>query len=602
MPPPPAERRRFGDAYRLALVDREALPIGRLTYGLQIQDGTRRFLDFTGPEGAFDSVFEERFLTASGAATLVASSDTRVTLLAEYATRDRAFAELHYAPEETFNQETYGLLFGVTYDRLQVGLTLKRYRLDPNQLGFTRDLFDPDGEALAPFQPGGTYAAAKLDLSYTGDRFYFALVNRFLAFTPSTEAWTNPLTAAGQPYGAWSWRSAATTHFLGDERIGLAEVLRLGPVALSYDLYLAAGYAMNRSRINTVAFVDLGVETEVALTSLGAVRPFLTFAKTPIAPSTEMAQRLDPLYLDGELRLQDGRLIDTEGGAHVRVADRLIPTNVYSLATGARFALAEGWSFAVQGILKSDRNTYRYELDGSPEQYGSFTDGIYFFGDGEKRYLFENAHRDQALYFGAHVQLTGIDPDRWVVMIGFSAYNAVGYPGLGNGPLANDIGLIDPSTANPNTAINQEANLDGDRGFHFKALLGYRFFDRLWAFLSIRHRDGQPFAFLDAKTEDGQIALVQASKRGSPLKIDRPLSGPREDFQLDFTAKLELELTREPLALRAALLGANLLDFGNELQERNGPLRPAGRPALEQQNPALVPPHARRQLLSEAAA
>jgi hypothetical protein len=78
---------------------------------------------------------------------------------------------------------------------------------------------------------------------------------------------------------------------------------------------------------------------------------------------------------------------------------------------------------------------------------------------------------------------------------------------------------------------------------------------------------------------------VQATKRGSPLKIDRPLDGPREDFHLDFTLKLLLELAIEPIRLHASLLAANLLDFGNEIQERNGPLRPPGRPALEQQIP-----------------
>jgi hypothetical protein len=260
-------------------------------------------------------------------------------------------------------------------------------------------------------------------------------------------------------------------------------------------------------------------------------------------------------------------------------------TNIYSLATGVEVAFAKEWRFEAQGILKTYRNTYRYRLDGDAERYGSFVEGAYFFDEGEKRYVLENVVRDQPIYFGAHFNVVGMDPSLYVVSIGFSAYNAVGRPPFGNGPLANDIGLVDPSTANPNSEINQLANLDGDRGFQFKALVGYRFFDRVWAFLSIRHRDGQPFAFIDAKQHDGQVALVQSTKRGSPLKIDRPLDGPREDFHLDFTLKLLADLIDEPLALRASLLAANLFDFGNEIQERNGPLRPAGRAALEQQIP-----------------
>ena len=582
-PPPPEERRRFGDAYRLSLVDRQELPIGSITYALQVDDGTRRFLDFA-PDGSFASVFEERHLSAAAAAILQVDR-TRVTLLAEYLERDNAFAELHYAPEETFALETIGVLFGVTYERLQVGLTLKRYDFSPNELGFTRELFDPDGEALLPFHPPGTFTAGKLDLSLSGDLFYLAAVNRFLTFSPSTGSWTNPVRAAGASYGSWAWTSQPTTQFLGDERLGIAERLDLGPVALAYDLYFAVAFAANRSRFNTLAFADVGIETSLDFTNLGRFRPFLSFTKTPIPPSTQLAQALDPLYLDGTFSLEDGRSLEQIGGRHLRIAGGLDLTNIYSLATGVRVRIDEGWSFAIQGILKTYRGTYQIELDGDPEEYGGFVGDTYFFDEGTKRYLLDNVRRDQPFYYGAHLELVGLDPERYVVSVGFSAYNAIGYPPFGNGPLANDVGVIDPSTANPNTAINQQANLDGDRGFQLKALFGYRFFDRLWAFLSLRHRDGQPFAFIDAREHEGQIALVQATKRGSPLKIDRPLEGPREDFHLDFTFKLALELALEPISLYASLMAANLFDFGNEIQERNGPLRPPGRPALEQQIP-----------------
>jgi hypothetical protein len=582
--PPPGERRRFGDGYQLAVIDRAFLPIGELTYALEIDDGTRRFLDFTEPDGAFASVFEEKHLTASTAAILVPDDNLRLTLLAEYAVRDRAFAELHYDPAETFEQETFGIMLGAAFERLRVGVTLKRYHLEPNQREFTRELFDPDGEALSPFHPGGVFGATRLDISYVGDLVYLALANRFVTFTPDVMAWTNPVTAAGASYGDWSWRSAPTSYFLGEERLGIAERLELGGVVLSYDFSMVAAYAANRSRTNAVTFFDVALETELELDRLGAWRPFLLFAKTPIAPTTELAQRLDPLYLDGELRLDDGRLIDTTGGAHVRVDSGLGMTNVWCAATGVEFAIAKGWTFSAQGILKTYRNTYRYRFDGDATDYGTFVDGVFFEDDGEKRYVVDNV-RKPPIYFGAHFGLVGIDPKQYFLSIGFSAYNAIGRPGFGNGPLANDIGLVDPSTANPNSAINQEANLDSDRGFHFKALLGWRFFDLFWTFLSIRHRDGQPFAFIDSREHEGQIALVQSTKRGSPLKLDRPLEGPREDFHLDFTLEVVADLVAGPLALRASLLAANLFDFGNEIQETNGPLRPEGRAALEQQIP-----------------
>lgn len=587
-PAPPDERRRFAGAYQLHLVDSIELPLGHLAYAMQIEDGRRRFLSFA-PTGAFESVFEERYLIASGAAVLSpAGTDYRLTLLGEYRTRDRAFAELYYAPEETFSIESGGILLAATVDRLRAGLTFKQYALEPNDRDFTREIFDPDGEALRPFRPGGHIFAAKLDLRYTGDLVYFTGVNRFLVFRPSASAWENGLTAGGEPYGTWSWRSADTTLLLGDDRLGIAERLDLGPASLSYDLSLVAMYATNRSGENGLGFLDVGMEATAELDELETVRPFLSLAKTPVAPSVELATQLDPAYLDGELRLADGRLIDTTGGARTTLAGRMAATNIYSAALGTRVAISEGWSFTAQGILKAYHNTYRLQLDGGPDRYGSVVDGIYYFDEGEKQYVLENVGRDVPFYFGAHFGLVGLDPSRYVVSLGFSAYNVIGYPPFGNGVTANDIGLVDPSTANPNSALNQKANLDGDRGFHLKMLLGYRFLAGLWGFITFRHRDGQPFGFIDAHEHDGQIAFTHHDTRGSPLKLGRPLSGPREDAHFNLDLKILYQLHAGGVRVDAALLFANLLDFGNELQEINGPNRPPGRPALETQIPRSI--------------
>lgn len=587
-PAPPKERRRFGGAYQLHLTDGLELPLGHLAYAVQIEDGDRRFLSFT-PSGDFESVFEEDYFVASGAAVLTpAGTDARVTILGEYRTRDRAFAELYYAPEETFIAKSGGLLIAATVDRLRAGLTFKRYLLEPNDRDFVREIFDPDGEALRPFRPGVQVFAAKLDLRYGGDLVYFTGVNRFLVFTPTASTWVNQLTAGGEPYGTWRWRSAKTTLLLGDDRLGIAERLDAGALALSYDLSLAAMYATNRSGENGLGFVDLGAEVTVELDHLRTVRPFLSLAKTPIAPSVDLASQLDPAYLDGELRLTDGRLIDTTGGARTRLADRLGATNIYSAALGTRVAISREWSLAAQGILKAYHHTYRLQFDGGAERYGSTMDGIYYLDEGEKRYVLENTGHDLPFYFGAHFGLVGLDPNRYVVSVGFSAYNAVGYPVFGNGVTANDVGLVDPSTANPNTSINQKANLDGDRGFHLKMLLGYRFLPDLWGFITFRHRDGQPFTFIDAHEHDGQIAFTHRETRGSPLKLGRPLSGPREDAQFNLDLKILYQLEAAGLRIDAALLFANLLDFGNELQEVNGPSRPPGRPALESQIPRSI--------------
>jgi hypothetical protein len=578
-PPPPEERRRFGEDVQVHAAGASSSALGELAYGLQVERGSRRFLDFR-PDGALDHVFDEPFAIASIAAVLVPSgTDHRITLLGEARVRERAFAELGHAERETHRMSSGGILIGAAVDRLRAALTIKTYELEPVVPGFTRELFDADGQALFPFHPSGRTTAARIELSYEGEDFYFAANNRFLAFTPGSPIEIHPVVAGGRPYGTWTLRSAPTTRFLGDDRLGLAGDVGFGLGKLAYDVYLAAMYAANRSGANGLGFVDLGLKAAVELD--GPVRPMLALAKTPIPPSGELAELLDPLHQDGELRLSDGRLVDTIGGGHASLAPFLSATNVYSASTGIEVPIGAHFRFEAMGLVELYDATPRLELTGG----GGFAGGAFYLSEGEKAYVLEDRSRHRPLYYGGHLGLFGIDPERYVVLVAFSAYAAIGRSAFGNGPLANDPGATDFLSANPNADVNALANLDGDRAFHLKILLGCRVIDGLWAFLSFRHRDGQPFAFIDAKEHDGQIALQYASTRGAPRDLSRPLSGPREDFQVNVDVQVTYTFGLGDLGARVGILGSNLLDLENELQERNGPLRPVGRPALETQIP-----------------
>jgi len=68
------------------------------------------------------------------------------------------------------------------------------------------------------------------------------------------------------------------------------------------------------------------------------------------------------------------------------------------------------------------------------------------------------------------------------------------------------------------------------------------------------------------------------------MKIDKPLIGWREDYQIEVDLRFSYDVAVSPgWNLRAAVIVANVLDLGNEVSERHGP--PFDRSTLEMQLP-----------------
>ena len=312
---------------------------------------------------------------------------------------------------------------------------------------------------------------------------------------------------------------------------------------------------------------------------------FASAAKTPQPISPELTRTLDPDFMNGRHHLADGRIINTTGGAHIDISEQLAPTNLYQAALGLSHQLNPHWKLNFQGIGRVFHQPYELRFADGLNQNGYFVDDRYFLSEGEKQYELTNTRESSAFYWGGQIQLYGHKLNEYLLNISFTAFNAIGYPGFGNGPTANDVGIVDYSTANPNTDHERLAALDGDRAFLFRVAMGKRLFDRLWGHILISHRDGRPFSFFKTSEHDGQVAMWNRSNRGSPLQFTRPLAGPREDFRLNIDASLRYTFTVTGLDFESNLVFRNLFDFGNEISERFSYPEYTERAALETEIP-----------------
>jgi hypothetical protein len=145
------------------------------------------------------------------------------------------------------------------------------------------------------------------------------------------------------------------------------------------------------------------------------------------------------------------------------------------------------------------------------------------------------------------------------------AHMGMGFTAFGNGPEANDVGVISESQASPNSWINGFGRVDGDRAFVGKVFFGYHLSRRLFLAGSVKYRDGNPFAFIDAFQRQGQWVVTYQTIKAEDEHSRK--GGPREDCIWDFNFKLGWDISLFGKKGRLECAVFNLLDFGGELSE-----------------------------------
>jgi hypothetical protein len=185
----------------------------------------------------------------------------------------------------------------------------------------------------------------------------------------------------------------------------------------------------------------------------------------------------------------------------------------------------------------------------------------------------------------------GKEAQKWYFSFSFMAHLGMGNTAFGNGPGANDFGILDESQANPNTWINGYGRVDGDRAFVGKLYFGFYLAKNLFLSASLKYRDGNPFAFIGSQYANDQWAFFLETIQAENRKGIK--GGPREDFLSDVSVKLSYNFRLFDCDM--TLFGSvfNLLDFGSELSEYvfSGGLRYS--------NELLIPRSARAGILIE---
>ena len=511
--------------------------------------------------------------------------------------RDRLFAEEGRYPQETYALDKKTWFAGLSWQgrpfNLKFSWQLEWERRTPGTIDAGKDLQDIDGQGFFPFEKWGEFRATTLALALD-QKYSFSLLGKktevepylnltavFLAAAEQTGS-NNALYFAGQPYQVIQWQGGGeyrNQRYLGASGALLA-IKMAEKITLNARLFFQyQGLVFGTARNNCYFFQpggDLGITWSAGQKSSIS----LSYGILPYELRANVSDFLEDqrpgaaIYYwqddNGDGRFQDqekGAVFGQSGGASHFLSPNLRIPRRERILLQLTTRLWTNFNLHIKGLYKKIRQPlWAYFADA----YGHYEDisgqDYYFFDRQFSAFKLDNAaFAKDPFYAQFLIQLQGQKPGRWFFTFSFLAHMGMGYTAFGNGPTANDIGVISESQAFPNSWINGFGRVDGDRAFVGKIFFGYYLSRRLFLSASIKYRDGNPFAFFNAfKKNDQWIITYQTIKAEDEYGKK---GGPREDCIWDFNFKLSHEISLFGKKGRLELAVFNLLDFGLELSE-----------------------------------
>lgn len=487
---------------------------------------------------------------------------------------------------------------------LVIGLSYELQDLKHNDLTFSRNLMDQDGEAFDPWYADGRMHSVNVSVQYNQPlldwlRFSAKGYNSLLHFKPTTTTWTNSLytqafdqTTPTALY-TYSWQSSPfTAGLLENEAKVVAEKhfengLRLyGHVGVSLD-GIVLGHGRSVVSPNWLAQFALDYEP------VWWFRIGMSVSHHRMSYTWDEVRYLSADYMNGEVRYADETLLATTGGVY-HTPDKQLWMHQPSYAVlDLPIVFTFGKNRRHQVALFNSMRKYYNQwftafadgVDANMVQQGDF----YFMQEGQKDYTVTTQPLDmmssrvggRTPYYMSNTVQYSYTGRKWYVMVSWQSYLMAGLSTLGNGPLHNNLGSLSESSANPNTYLALEemekglpyqgnCRLNQDKSFILRMQVTYNACRYFSIGFNGKFKDGQPFsnyrvAEYSSPTGHAQVAIYNVDAKG--INMANNEFGRREDafFNLELHATGRWWVRGIPMSLD--VLCYNLYDFGTALTE-----------------------------------
>ncbi|MBQ7671993.1 MAG: hypothetical protein IJS49_02820 [Paludibacteraceae bacterium] len=520
-----------------------------------------------------------------------------------YQQRSDLYSEFMFSEQEVATQKTHSAaLYGTfrTDDRstLTTGFSYGLNNVRHNSPVF-RNLVDQDGEGFEPWYADGKHNEINWAVNYRYQirpwlHLHLDSYNSLMLFKPadyqlrSTTYMQDFNDHMAYAYSTIEWTSSAFAGGLLENQLTLEARHRFNNI-VELQGQLAATFDGIILREHSVVSPNYEMMVGLHLTPAKWFTMDVTLGNFRCRYSYEDMLYLSPDYLNGVVSYSPNgvplNVYKTTGGAYHTPAKGLQQSSYALLDVPFRFNWDGPNTHHEFSLLTSFRlyyNQWTTQFAGSPNDYGYYDEGIYYYDTRQANYQVVNMQNSDL--FPGHVLINNpfwlsnvakysLQSKHVFFSISWQSYWLTGVSALGNGPLQNNLNALSESTANPNILLNQEnpgqyrmlGRLDQDRSFIARMQLGWNINDHWSLSVTGKFKDGTPFSSFAYARSGSQIALYNVTTKGINL-IDNHF-GRRKDafFNFDIHARYRTLIKGVPFAVEATCY--NVYDFGTELVE-----------------------------------
>lgn len=591
-----------------------AIPVGDQNYSQQlyVDFGTRMQDNFD--EEGISGYYPEDFykIQLNGQLPLKPNKAfDAVNYLFHIANRTNLYSESYFAQNESAKNNSLGIsVYGTKHHQTYnytTGFTFNTDKITHNDLNFSRNIIDQDGEAFEPWYPNSVTSefshAVKFEktinefLSLTFDGY-----NSLLHFAPTQNNFYNTVYSRNidEPYiplYVYNWTANEFNAGLLENTLSLKGIKALSKQVtlranadLTFDAMLLSGKSMIRPNWQA----QLGFY----------YKPSRLFSMEVNVSRYRVAFNVDDIkyfsddYLNGDIYYWDDSNNDesytanekrdyftSTGGKYHTAVSGLKQPSYFTLDIPLYFTF-RNFRFSIINTYRKYNNNWITRFDKSAEEYGQYVPvgdkSIFFLNNGTVNYIiddnlgsimetntFTNFLTNSPFYLANTLKLdyTG---KKFFGSISLISNVMGGISTLGNGPLHNNLGVYSESSANPNINYKLIGRLDQERAYVIHILASYKLNDHFSFSASGKFKDGQPFSSFDTKvltdaSGNNQIAVWNDRTKGiNPFNYD---FGSREDafFNIDVRANYKGFIGKKSFELQ--LMCYNIYDYGTELTE-----------------------------------
>lgn len=520
-----------------------------------------------------------------------------------YQQRSDLYSEFMFSEQEVATQKTHSAALYGTFrtdyrSTLTTGLSYGLNNVRHNSPVF-RNLVDQDGEGFEPWYADGKHNEINWAVNYRYQirpwlHLHLDSYNSLMLFKPadyqlrSTTYMQDFNDHMAYAYSTIEWTSSAFAGGLLENQLTLEARHRFNNI-VELQGQLAATFDGIILREHSVVSPNYEMMVGLHLTPAKWFTMDVTLGNFRCRYSYEDMLYLSPDYLNGVVSYSpNGVPLDvykTTGGAYHTPAKGLQQSSYALLDVPFRFNWDGPNTHHEFSLLTSFRlyyNQWTTQFAGSPNDYGYYDEGIYYYDTRQANYQVVNMQNsdlfpDHVLinnpFWLSNVAKYSLQSKHVFFSISWQSYWLTGVSALGNGPLQNNLNALSESTANPNILLNQEnpgqyrmlGRLDQDRSFIARMQLGWNINDHWSLSVTGKFKDGTPFSSFAYARSGSQIALYNVTTKGINL-IDNHF-GRRKDafFNFDIHARYRTLIKGVPFAVEATCY--NVYDFGTELVE-----------------------------------